>query len=156
MIIRILWVGKTKSPPIRSLSGDYLERLRHMTRVEITEIRDPAAARRLTQSELIVTEESEILRFLSGSSRIVLLDERGTELSSLEFSRWIAGEQNRGTKEISFVIGGPDGTGPELARRANLKLSLGKMTWTHEMCRVLLLEQIYRACCILRKIPYHR
>ncbi len=156
MNIRILWVGKTKSLPIRNLLEDYLSRVRHLVAVETVEARDPAKARGLTGGDLVVAEESEILKLLPDRGPVVVLDETGSQFSSVEFARWIEKEQMRGTKEIAFVIGGPDGVGARLRGRARLKLSLGKMTWTHEMCRVLLLEQIYRAYCILRKIPYHR
>lgn len=156
MIIRILWVGKTRNSPIRSLSEDYLDRIRHMVPVEITEVRDPSKARGLKGSQLVNAEENEILRLLPSHSRVVALDEAGSEFCSAEFARWLEAEQIRGTKETVFVIGGPEGIGTGVLARAILKLSLGRMTWTHEMCRVLLLEQIYRALCISRKIPYHR
>ena len=156
MEIRILWVGKTKNSPIRSLLEDYLDRVRHLVPVEITQVRDQAKARDLSGNELVAAEEREILRLLPVHSRVVALDERGKEFSSPEFARWLEGEQNRGSKEIAFVIGGSDGLGARVSARAVLRLSLGRMTWTHEMSRVLLMEQIYRAICILRKIPYHR
>ncbi len=156
MNIRIVWIGKTKSLPIRNLLEDYQDRLRHMVAIETVEGRDPAKTRGFKGSDLVAAEENEILKLLPGRGCLVVLDAAGTHFSSAEFARWLEGEQNRGTKEIAFVIGGPDGVGPGICERADLRLSLGEMTWTHEMCRVLLLEQIYRAYCILRKIPYHR
>jgi 23S rRNA (pseudouridine1915-N3)-methyltransferase len=156
MNIKILWVGKTKNSPIRSLLEDYLDRIRHMVSLEVIEVRDQTKARNLKGNQLVAAEEGEILRVLPGHGRVVILDERGTEFSSAELARWFESEQNRGTKEITFVVGGPDGIGSRISALAKLKLSLGKMTWTHEMCRVLLLEQVYRAFCILRNIPYHR
>ncbi len=156
MNVKILWVGKTKNSPIRSLTEDYLGRVRRMVSVEIVEIRDRAKARNLGKNERVAAEDAEILRRLTGQDRVIVLDESGNQLSSAEFAGWFGDEQNRGTKQVAFVIGGPEGTGRAVSGRADLKLSLGMMTWTHEMCRVLLLEQIYRACCILRNIPYHR
>ncbi len=156
MDIRILWIGKTKNSPIRSLLEDYLERVRHMVSVGITEVRDQSKARGLKGSELMEAEGNEILRLLPVHSRVVTLEERGKELSSAEFAHWLDEEQYRGSKEIAFVIGGPDGIGTGVSERAILRLSLGRMTWTHEMSRVLLMEQIYRAFCILRRVPYHR
>ena len=73
-----------------------------------------------------------------------------------EFARWIEAGQVQGTREVTFIIGGPAGLDPAFSQQAHLRLSLGKMTWTHEMVRVLLLEQIYRALTILRNIPYHK
>ena len=156
MMIKILWVGKTKNSPIRSLLEDYLDRVRHMVPVEVIEVRDPSKARNLRGDQLVAADEQEVLKALSGHSRVVVLDEKGTQFSSAEMARWLAGEQNRGTKEITFVVGGPNGIGSRVSALAKLKLSLGKMTWTHEMCRVLMIEQVYRAFCILRNIPYHR
>jgi len=101
-------------------------------------------------------EGAEILRLLPENGRTVILEESGTQFSSIEFARWFENEQNRGTREVTFVIGSPDGLSAQVAGRADFKLSLGRMTWTHEMCRALLLEQIYRAFSILRKVPYHK
>jgi 23S rRNA (pseudouridine1915-N3)-methyltransferase len=156
MNIKILWVGKTKNSPIRSMLEDYLDRIRHMVSLEVIEVRDQSKARNLKGDQLVAAEETEILRVLPGHGWVVILDEKGTQFSSAELARWFEGEQNRGTKEITFVVGGPDGLGSRISGLAKLRLSLGKMTWTHEMCRVLLLEQVYRAFCMLRNIPYHR
>jgi len=156
MRIKILWLGKTKDPSIRSLAADYLERIRRFVPCELLEVRDPAKAKNLRPSDRIEAEASEFLHHVAGAPLIVALDERGKELASEEFARWLEAEQNRGTKEIAFIIGGADGLGAAIAARAGLVLSLGKMTWTHEMCRVLLLEQTYRALSILKKTPYHR
>jgi 23S rRNA (pseudouridine1915-N3)-methyltransferase len=90
------------------------------------------------------------------AGRLVALDERGVQFTSQGFARWLESEQNTGARSLTFVIGGPEGLSSVISSRANLILSIGKMTWTHEMCRVLLLEQVYRALCIMRNIPYHR
>jgi 23S rRNA (pseudouridine1915-N3)-methyltransferase len=156
MQIRILWVGKTKNPSIRDLFDDYLSRIRHMVSCDIVETRDLSKRRSLRGAELLALEAEEIARFLGQNSRVVALDERGKELSSAEFARWFDAEQNRGSREIDFVIGGPEGLDASIMARSHLRLSLGKMTWTHEMCRLLLVEQIYRALSMLRNIPYHR
>jgi len=84
------------------------------------------------------------------------LDETGTQFTSPDFARWLESQQNRGIRMIAFVIGGSEGLSRTISSRADLVLSMGKMTWTHEMCRALLLEQLYRAMCIQRRIPYHR
>jgi 23S rRNA (pseudouridine1915-N3)-methyltransferase len=156
MQIKIFWVGKTKNESIRKLFDDYLSRVRHMVSCEIVETRDPSKRRSLRGAELVAAEAEEMARFLGGHSRVVALDEKGKELSSSEFASWFDAEQNRGSREIDFVIGGPEGLDASILARAHLKLSLGKMTWTHEMCRLLLIEQIYRALGLLRNIPYHR
>jgi 23S rRNA (pseudouridine1915-N3)-methyltransferase len=156
MHIQFIWVGKTRSSPIRSLSEDYLERLRHLVSCEVVEVRDVAKRRAVRDGEAITAEGAEIARFLPEHCRLVVLDERGLLVTSAEFARWFQSEQNRGTREIAFVIGGPEGISPAVSEKAHLALSLGKMTWTHEMSRALLLEQVYRAHCILRRIPYHK
>jgi 23S rRNA (pseudouridine1915-N3)-methyltransferase len=156
MQIRILWVGKTRNAAIRSLWIDYLERLRHLVSCEIVEIRDPAKVRGLRGERLRSAEGTALEEALSAHGRHVLLDIKGKEFSSSDFARWFQNEQNKGVREVDFIIGGADGICDALLARAHMKLSLGKLTWTHEMVRVLLLEQIYRAFCILRNIPYHR
>ncbi len=156
MRIRIFWVGKTRSPQLRALADDYLARIGHFTACEIVETKDLARGRRLHGRELLAAEAAEIKKSLSAGHRRVVLDERGREFTSREFARWLERQQIRGVKGIEFVIGGPDGLSREIADGADLELSLGRMTWAHEISRVLLLEQIYRAFGILGNIPYHR
>jgi 23S rRNA (pseudouridine1915-N3)-methyltransferase len=155
MQIKILWVGKTKNPSIKSLTSDYFDRVRRLVPCEIIEIRD-MSRKTASAVETIAREGEELARHIPDSGRLIALDEKGREFSSQEFARWLESEQNSGARAIAFVIGGPEGLSPLISDRANLIVSLGKMTWTHEMCRVLLLEQIYRAFCIMRRIPYHR
>jgi len=127
-----------------------------MTPCEILEIRDPAKGRVLRATERIQIEAEDITRRLPKAAYVVALDEAGKQYASEEFAVWLENEQNSGTKEIAFIVGGPDGLSRDTAARAHMVLSLGKMTWTHEMCRALLLEQLYRAFCIIHKIPYHK
>ncbi len=156
MQIKFLWVGKTKNPSMKSLVADYSGRIRHLAPCEILETRDLAKRRSLSTAELIAEEGNELARFVPDSGRLVALDEAGRQFTSEGFAQWFESEQNSGHRVLTFVIGGPEGLSPVISRRAHLILSLGKMTWTHEMCRVLLLEQVYRALCIMRNIPYHR
>ncbi len=156
MRIRFLWVGKTKSSPVKSLISDYTERLRHLVPCEVVEIRDLSKGRSLRVAELIAQEGIELAKAIPESGRLVALDETGTQFSSQGFARWLESEQNTGARILTFVLGGPEGLSPVISSRAHLILSMGKMTWTHEFCRVLLLEQVYRALCITRNIPYHR
>jgi 23S rRNA (pseudouridine1915-N3)-methyltransferase len=156
MQIKFLWIGKTKNPDIKSLVSDYLERIRHLVPCEVIEARDISKRSSLAAAGLIEAEGEELSRHIPAGGRLVALDETGSQLTSRDFARWLESEQNRGTRSIAFVIGGPEGLSRMVSGRSNLILSLGKMTWTHEMCRALLLEQMYRALCILRNIPYHR
>lgn len=156
MQIKVFWVGKTKHPALRALQEDYLERIRRWLPCETVEIRDLAGRRALSPAELVAGEGAAITRRLPADGRLVALDESGVQFSSTGFAQWLESEQNSGTRALSFVIGGPAGLSHDLARRADRVLSLGRMTWTHDMSRVLLLEQVYRALCILRHVPYHR
>jgi 23S rRNA (pseudouridine1915-N3)-methyltransferase len=156
MRIKICWIGKTQSAPIKSLISDYLGRLRHLAPVEILETPDLSKRRGLRGSSLLAAEGAEIERLLSPDCRRVVLDEQGTPFSSSEFARWIETAQVQGAREIAFIVGGHEGIDGALRDQAHFTMSLGRMTWTHEMARVLLLEQIYRAFSILRNIPYHK
>jgi len=139
-----------------SLIGDYLERIRHFVPCEVVEIRDCGGAREARGSGRQSPGKTEIRKLIDRGHRTVALDGKGKEYTSLEFARWLNSELVRGTPGISFVIGGPEGLPGWALERAHLSMSLGRMTWTHEMCRVLLLEQLYRALSILRNIPYHK
>jgi len=156
MRINFLWVGKTKNSSIKSMMSDYLERIRHLVPCDVVETRDLSKHRSSGASELIKCEGAELVRHIPESGRLVALDEKGKQLTSRDFARWLESEQNSGSRIITFVIGGPEGLSDMISSRAHLVLSMGRMTWTHEMCRVLLLEQTYRALCIMRGIPYHK
>jgi 23S rRNA (pseudouridine1915-N3)-methyltransferase len=156
MQIKLIWIGKTKSSSIRSLMSDYLERILHMSSCEIVEARDLSKRKHLRGTELIKAEGDELMKHVPEGSLMVALDETGTQFTSPEFARWLESRQNSGIRMIAFVVGGSEGLSRMISSRAHLLLSMGKMTWTHEMCRALLLEQLYRAMCIQRRIPYHR
>jgi 23S rRNA (pseudouridine1915-N3)-methyltransferase len=156
MLIKFLWVGKTRNSSIKSLVSDYLERIRHLVPCEVIETRDLSKRRALRAAELVEDEGKELARHIPESDRLVALDEAGRQYASRDFARWLENEQNSGARVITFVIGGPEGLSRAISSRAHVTLSMGKMTWTHEMCRVLLLEQVYRALCIMRRIPYHK
>jgi 23S rRNA (pseudouridine1915-N3)-methyltransferase len=156
MLIKLVWIGKTRDERIRALAGEYMDRLRQFARCEAVEVRDVARTRRLDGPARRLAEAVEISKNLPPRARWVSLDERGRHFSSRELAQWIEAEEGKGTREIAFVIGGPDGLSDQILGQSQLQLSLGRMTWTHEMCRFLLAEQLYRAYCILRKHPYHR
>jgi 23S rRNA (pseudouridine1915-N3)-methyltransferase len=156
MRIKFLWVGKTKNSFIRSLLADYVERICHLVPCEIVETRDISKIKTLRPSELVTAEGEVLSRQIPDSGRLIALDEKGTQYTSNDFARWLESEQNSGARVITFVIGGPEGLSRSIISRAHMILSMGKMTWTHEMCRMLLLEQVYRALCIMRRIPYHK
>ena len=156
MYLRILWVGKTRNASMRSLVEDYVGRVQRLISCTVAELPDPARKKGYRGQDLCEAEALKIEAALVPDCRHVALDEKGRQLSSVEFAHWFENEQNRGTKGVEFIIGGPEGLSSSVLGRAHLRLSLGKMTWTHEMSRVLLLEQIYRAQCIVKNIPYHK
>lgn len=150
MKFRFVWIGKTKEKNWRALQEEYLQRLSHFVRFEIVEIRESAAY------EGVQTESKRILENVNQSHFVCLLDVQGKQISSPELAQTVEIWQNRGFKEIAFVIGGQSGVSEEVVERANYKLSLSGLTLTHEMARVVLAEQLYRAFTIIKGFPYQK
>jgi 23S rRNA (pseudouridine1915-N3)-methyltransferase len=150
MRFRFIWIGKTKDKNWLALQEDYLRRLSHFVKCEILEIRDQPA------KDLKENEGKRILENLNQNSFVCVLDVKGRTLSSPDLAKEIEQWQNRGIKEISFIIGGAEGISQPVADRANLMLSLSFLTFTHEMARVVMLEQMYRAFTIIRGFPYQK
>ncbi|MBB4303558.1 23S rRNA (pseudouridine1915-N3)-methyltransferase [Rhodobium orientis] len=124
-----------------------------ITRFDLQEI---AESRARSAAERAAEEAAALAGSISPGAVVVALDETGKTMTSRAFADWLATTRDGGAPEIAFVLGGPDGHGPELLARAELKLALGAMTWPHQIARVLLLEQLYRATTILAGHPYHR
>ena len=151
MRIKVVWVGRTKSEPIRVLIEDYLRRFMKFARCEVTEVRESAAR----EAERIKEEEAErILGALRPDANVILLDVDGQQWSSPELARQVEEWQNASVKEIAFVIGGHLGVASSVRTRSTVCWSLSRLTLTHEMARVLLLEQLYRAYTIVHGVPY--
>ena len=152
MRFRIIWTGKTRDARLRALIEDYAERLAHFVRCEVTEIKEQGR----TDKTGIDKETRRISDALRPGSFTVLLDPDGAEWTSHELAAQVKNWEGSGVKEIAFVIGGPNGLGPELTARADKRWSLSRLTLTHEMARVLLLEQLYRAFTIVHGLPYQK
>jgi 23S rRNA (pseudouridine1915-N3)-methyltransferase len=146
MKFRFIWVGKTKDANWRALQEEYLERLSHFVRTEIVEIKDSGKE----------TEGKLILDKLNQSHFVCILDVKGRSLGSHDLSKELEKWQNRGLREICFVIGGADGLATSVVENANYSLSLSFLTFTHEMARVVMLEQLYRAFTITKGFPYQK
>ncbi|HEV2114065.1 MAG TPA: 23S rRNA (pseudouridine(1915)-N(3))-methyltransferase RlmH [Terriglobales bacterium] len=144
MKLRIAWVGRTKEPAINSLTAEYLKRLSRYAPIESLEVASEAAL--LKQLEKSAGRTAPVL---------VLLDFRGKQLTSEEFAEFLDHHQNRGSQTLLFAIGPADGFTDAARQAASITLSLGKMTLAHELARVVLLEQLYRAFTILKGHPYH-
>jgi 23S rRNA (pseudouridine1915-N3)-methyltransferase len=140
--LKIAWIGKTKDPAIQSLTTEYLKRISRYVEVEGLPLADEAALLKLR-------DKSRPLHTL------VLLDSRGKELSSEEFAEFLQNHQDRSPQPLVLAIGPADGFSDAARKAANTNLSLGKMTLPHELARVVLLEQVYRAFTILKGHPYH-
>jgi 23S rRNA (pseudouridine1915-N3)-methyltransferase len=153
MRVRVIWTGKTRNAHLRALCDDYLSRLKHFVRCEVTELRE---SRDKDRKQGIDKESRRISEALPNSAVTVLLDPEGSQWDSRELAKQIQRWGNDGVKEVAFVIGGPEGVSPELAACANKRWSLTRLTLTHEMARVVLVEQLYRAYTIINGLPYQK
>lgn len=146
-------MGKTRNAHVAALVDDYVRRLARFSRTEVTELREGRSA---DERALIEEEGKRIAAALTSGSLTVLLDVEGQQFSSHELAAQLEAWQNAGTKEIAFVIGGHLGVAEEIKRRAQLRWSLSRLTLTHELARVFVVEQLYRAHTILRGLPYQK
>ncbi|MEE1254117.1 MAG: 23S rRNA (pseudouridine(1915)-N(3))-methyltransferase RlmH [Paludibacteraceae bacterium] len=154
MKITLLVVGKTTDQRLQTLIDDYQQRLKHYIPFEIVVIPDLRNAKALTQAQIKEQEGIEILRRITPAMEVILLDEHGREYRSIEYAQWIQKKMSAG-RDITFIVGGPYGFSSAVYERADGKISLSKMTFSHQMIRLFFTEQIYRAMTILRGEPYH-
>ena len=150
----LLLVGKTTDKHFQAGISDYVERIGHYMPFELLTIPELKNTKALTEEQQKTAEGELILRQLQPSDTVVLLDEHGTEYRSLEFARWLERKKNT-ARRLVFIIGGPYGFSPAVYARANEQLSLSKMTFSHQMIRLVFTEQVYRACTIIKGEPYH-
>ncbi len=141
MKIHLVMLGKTRRPEIRALMDDYVARIGRFAEMHVTELREDSAAsvRKLE---------------LDSAATVVLLDDAGKSQTSAQFAKWLGESRDRGAREIVFLCGGAEGFPEALRRRATQKLSLSSLTFSHELARVMLAEQLYRAFAILAGHPY--
>lgn len=154
MRITLLVVGKTTDPRLQSLIEDYLQRLKHYIPFEFVVVPDIKNAKTLSQEQLKSAEGQAILSFLTPAMDVLLLDEHGREFRSIEYADFLQKKMGSG-RDLTLVIGGAYGFSKEVYNRANGKISLSQMTFSHQMIRLMAIEQIYRAMTILRGEPYH-
>ena len=151
MKIKIAWTGKTKEPAIQSLTDEYLKRISRYVHVEGMALRDEAALLRLC-GRAAAAKASNIS---GGKSTLVLMDSRGEQFSSEEWARFLGDYQDRNPLPLVFAVGPADGFSKSARSAAQHSISLGRITLAHELARVVLLEQVYRAFTILKGHPYH-
>ncbi len=155
MNIELIVIGKTDSSEVESLFELYAKRVNFYVKFSLTTLPDIKNTRNLSVKQQRTAEGETILKQLNDSDYVVLLDERGVEYRSLEFAQWLQKRMNSGVRRLVLVIGGPYGFSEEVYKRANSKLSLSKMTFSHQIIRAIFAEQIYRAFTILNNEPYH-
>lgn len=155
MNIELIVVGKTDSKEVSALVEEYKGRIGHYTRFDITVIPDVKNTRALSEAQQKKAEGDNILRLLQTSDFVTLLDERGTQPTSEEFADWMQKRMASGCKRLVFIIGGPYGFSEEVYARANGKIALSKMTFSHQIVRAIFTEQLYRAMTIINNEPYH-
>jgi 23S rRNA (pseudouridine1915-N3)-methyltransferase len=155
MKIKLFAVGKIKRQPYAELAAEYVKRIQKMTSFEILEIPDEAVRAKGEIEKVLDKEATRIQKSLKPDSYLIVLDEKGTQWSSVDLA-WELGQLfQSSSREIVFLIGGAFGVAPSLKSKAKINLSLSKLTLPHQLARVLTLEQVYRALTILKNVPYH-
>ncbi|MEP2056401.1 23S rRNA (pseudouridine(1915)-N(3))-methyltransferase RlmH [Maribacter litoralis] len=155
MTIKLLAIGKTDSGQLQQLIDVYEKRLQHYVNFEIEIIPDLKKTKNLSEEQQKEKEGELILKKLTPTDVLVLFDEKGKQFSSVEFSQYLQKKMNSGIKRLVFLIGGPYGFSNEIYLKSSGKISLSKMTFSHQMVRLFITEQIYRAFTILKNEPYH-
>lgn len=155
MNIKLIAVGKTDNPALQQLISTYEKRLSYYINFELQLLPDIKNSKSLSEEQQKIKEGELILSYVEPSHHLILLDERGKEYTSIAFADELQKKMNNGIKQLTFVIGGPYGFSQAVYQRANSKLSLSKLTFSHQMIRLFFVEQLYRAFTILRNEPYH-
>lgn len=150
----LILIGKTVNKHFIANINDYSERISHYMPFEINVIPELKNTKSLTEQQQKDREGEMILKSITTSDTVVILDEHGDHFRSVEFAGWLQKKQNT-ARRLVFVVGGPYGFSQAVYQRANEKISLSKMTFSHQMVRVIFTEQIYRACTIIKGEPYH-
>ncbi len=155
MTIKLLAIGKTDNKQLQALIDDYTKRLGFYIKFNLEIIQDIKNAKNLSEVQQKQKEGELILKQLKPTDVLILLDENGKQLDSVGFSQYLQKHMNSGIKQLVFVIGGPYGFSQDIYSKARGKLSLSKMTFSHQMVRLFFIEQLYRGFTILKNEPYH-
>ena len=154
MKTELILVGKTTDKNFETSINNYVERLSHYTPFSIKTIPALKSTKNLDTKQIKNAEGEMILKCIDKADTVVLLDEHGKEMRSVEFADWVSKKRQAG-RNLTFVIGGAYGFSDDVYKRANEKISLSKMTFSHQMVRLIFVEQLYRACTIINGEPYH-
>jgi 23S rRNA (pseudouridine1915-N3)-methyltransferase len=152
MKLRVLWVGRTKNRHLTALIEDYTARIRHFLPLDTVEVKEP----RENATNRIQAEGEKLLAAIGQSDRVVVLDLGGRSWTSEEFARFLQRHMSEDARNLTFVIGGHAGLSEGVKERADLSWALSPLTFTHDLTRVVLLEQIYRALAIIHHLPYSK
>jgi 23S rRNA (pseudouridine1915-N3)-methyltransferase len=155
MKIKLIAIGKTDSQDLIKLIDTYKNRLQHYVKFELFVIPDIKNVKNISENQQKEKEGELILKQLLPTDQLILLDEKGKEFRSIEFSQFLQKKMNSGIKQLVFVIGGPYGFSKNVYLKSQGKVSLSKMTFSHQMIRLFMVEQIYRGFTILKNEPYH-
>lgn len=150
----LIWVGKTVNKHFVAGINDYVERIGHYMPFETVTIPELKNTKKLSEEQQKTAEGELILKQIQPSDTVVLLDEHGKEMRSIEFAAWTEKKQQT-ARRLIYIIGGPYGFSEAVYQRADEKISLSRMTFSHQMVRLVFVEQIYRACTIIKGEPYH-
>jgi 23S rRNA (pseudouridine1915-N3)-methyltransferase len=156
MKLRFIWAGSHADEELREAAGRYLNRIKHFFPIEVTEIRPERGRQTSNDASIIRAQSARLAALIPERGYTVVLDEKGQTLDSLKFAKWLERLTIDSPNGVNFVVGGDVGLDESIKQRADKLLSLSAMTLPHQIARVVLLEQIYRACTLMRNIPYHK
>ena len=154
MKISLLVIGKTAEKSMAALIDNYVRRINFYIPFEIIHLTDAKNTKNMSEEQQKICEGVSLLKKLESSDYVVLLDEHGKEMTSVQYARWLQ-QRSMNSRRLVFVIGGPYGFSPAVYSRADEKISLSLMTFSHQMVRLIFTEQLYRACTIIKGEPYH-
>lgn len=154
MKLVLIYNGKTVAPWLQDAIADYSKRLQHYLSLETVVIPEVKSQKGLSVAVQMEKEAALMLKLLQPTDEVVLLDEHGKEMRSMELAQWLNRQQQQ-ARRLVMIVGGPYGFSPRIKQRANQLLSFSRLTFSHQMIRLLLVEQLYRACTILKGEPYH-
>jgi 23S rRNA (pseudouridine1915-N3)-methyltransferase len=155
MKITLLVVGKNKTDYVKEALEEYQKRINKYLQFRIEELTGVKASKKNSEREIKKKEEEQIIKFLPSDALVVLLDERGKMYTSGDFAKWLQKQLISAKKNLVFVIGGAYGFGEKIHEKADMKISLSKMTFSHQITRIVFAEQLYRAFTIIKGEPYH-
>jgi 23S rRNA (pseudouridine1915-N3)-methyltransferase len=155
LCLSLIWIDKTRDVWLRAGIEHYIKKIEHYLHVQILQVRGVRFVRNMRPDEVMKREARSIIKALPKGTFTVALDVKGRMLDSPGLARMLTDLETRGVRDLAMVIGGASGLAPEIIKRADKRLSLSPMTFTHDMARLILVEQIYRACTIKADEPYH-